>query len=104
MHARYLAAATLLVAGGALAPACVATVDSTDSTPPDEPGANMTPAEPTGEAAQALQCECTTANDWCATVYGRGHCVVGFNSCTKTQKFGCGTLGLYPCTGWCVRP
>jgi hypothetical protein len=104
MQVRYLAAITLLVACGTLAPACVATVDSTPADEPDEPGANMAPSEPIGEAAQALVCECSVINDWCATVYGSGHCVIGFNACTKTPKFGCGTLGLYPCTGWCVRP
>lgn len=100
MHPRHLAAITLLAVGGALAPACVGTVDSTL---PDEPEANMTPDEDIGEAAQALVCQCSVVNDWCASTLG-GHCVAGFNSCIRTPKYGCGTLGLYPCTGWCVRP
>lgn len=101
MHTRHLVAISLLVpAASALAPACVATVDSTDATLPDEPGASFTPAEPVGDAQQALQfCECSTESDWC--IYRGKHCVVGTIPCSKVST-SCGTLGHYSCVGWCL--
>jgi hypothetical protein len=101
LHTRHLAAITLLVAAAsALAPACVATVDSPPTDEPGGPGANMTPAEPVGDAQQALQfCECSTESDWC--IYRGKRCVVGTIPCTKVSS-GCGTLGHYSCIGWCL--
>lgn len=103
MHIRYLAAIALLVVGvGAFAPACVAMGDSTLPDEPEEPGPNMTPAEPepVGEAAQALEyCECSTVSDWCP---GGKHCRVGIIPCIRTPRFCGGTL-LDPCNGWCVN-
>jgi hypothetical protein len=98
-------ACALLVVGLAiLGPACMGTVDSA-SEETAEPVENMTPnEEPVGEAAQGLAvCECSTASDFCSWTVG-GKCVAGFTKCTPTPKWGCGAGGLYPCTGWCVRP
>ena len=104
MHTRYLAAAALLLGSIAvLAPSCAAPVESPDD---GAGGALMSPmpAEPIGEAQDALQiCECSVDSDWCPWTVG-GRCVIGFNSCTKTPLRGCGLGGLYACTGWCVRP
>ena len=94
MHTRHLVVVALLaLVGPVIVIGCAAPVES-----------DSDPGEPIGEAQQPLVCECSVSNDWCATIYGSGHCVLGFGGCTKTPKYGCGTLGLYPCTGWCVRP
>lgn len=99
----HMAAIALLVVCAFLAPACIATVDSTSSEI-NEPNTNMTPAqEPVGEAAQDLLiCECSINSDYCPWTVG-GKCVANFNACTRTPARGCGFAGLYPCVGWCVR-
>lgn len=105
MHVRHvLGLLALLTAAPVAVAACAGPVDSTPDEGADEASATPSEPEPIGEVAQALVCECSVTNDWCATIYGSGHCAIGFTACTKTPKYGCGTLGLYPCTGWCVRP
>jgi hypothetical protein len=103
MHARYpIVVALLGLVGPVLAASCVAPMDS--SSDEGAGGANMTPNdEPVGEAAQEIAvCECSIQSDFCSWTVG-GKCVVGFNACSKTVKYGCGFAGAYPCVGWCVR-
>ncbi len=105
MHARYFIVGALALGSVAVfAPACAATVESSD-TDTGAGGANMTPNAPedTGETAEAITyCECSVKSDFCPLTVG-GHCVAGFNSCIKSPSRGCGFLGAYPCVGWCVR-
>lgn len=104
MLTRHLAVvAALALVGPVLAASCVAPIESSSE---GAGGANMTPAErePTTEIAEDLKyCECSTQSDFCPLTVG-GHCVAGFNSCTKSPLRGCGFLGAYQCVGWCVRP
>ena len=70
-----------------------------DSMPPDDPTANMTPAEPIGEVQQGLPfCECNVLDDWCV---GGKHCRAAVIPCVPTAMF-CGSLLKKPCNGWCL--
>lgn len=51
---------------------------------------------PHGAASALRDCNCSQADPWCGTVI---KCQFDFD-CSTTQ-FGCGTLGLYACTGLC---
>ncbi|KAF7122764.1 hypothetical protein CNMCM5793_000874 [Aspergillus hiratsukae] len=53
------------------------------------------PLQARADAAEAIQCGCSTQSDWCDSGY---HCVGG--GCTRTGS-GCGTLYGYPCDGLC---